>query len=141
MSKSPILATLAVALFVLAACSSAPQAARSDAPPPPPSEPTSDTRFKEALQKRIGQMPSAHVDPTRSAKSALDSLRAARDAEVAIEQELRAEFARSGTMSDEPIERLREARDARYDAIYRLIVDDPSSPLPDELWIAKGGAR
>lgn len=138
MQPIPRLATLAVAVLLLAACSSPP---RPQLPPlesnmAPPRAP-----FETALAKELDKLRAPEPKPGDSSDSSAEALRSAIQREQDLERELRAGYARDGALPPELVQRLHEARDSRYDALYRALVDDPSTPLPDGVAAIAGGAR
>lgn len=138
MQPIPRLATLAVAVLLLAACSSPP---RPQLPPlesnmAPPRAP-----FETALAKELDKLRAPEPKPGDSSDSSAEALRSAIQREQDLERELRAGYARDGALPPELVQRLHEARDSRYDALYRALVDDPSTPLPEGVAAIAGGAR
>ena len=138
MQPIPRVATLAVAALLLAACSSPP---RPQLPPlesamAPPRAP-----FETALAKELDKLRAPEPKPGESSDSSAEALRSAIQREQDLERELRAGYARDGALPQELVQQLHEARDSRYDALYRALVDNPSAPLPDGVAAIAGGAR
>lgn len=139
MTRCILLAAIVAATLALAACSSTKAIASAPEPVAAPSVPP----FEQALRERLEQLraPVAAPSDNPSTSSTAEDLRAAQEREATLDRALRAEYARSRTLPLDLVEQLTEARDARFDALYRTLVDDPSSPLPEAMLAARGGGR
>lgn len=139
MTRCTFIAALVAAMLAFAACSSTKAIVIAPEPVAAPVVPP----FEQVLRERLEQLraPVAAPSDNPSTSTAAEDLRAAQEREATLDRELRAEYARSGALPLELVEQLAEARDARFDALYRTLVDDPSSALPEHVLASRGGGR
>ncbi len=123
-------------LGVLGACAGSP-AQVEEAPPPVPAP--VESSFDRALKAELDRLRPQQEIPPESPNSALDDYRAATSREKEVLHELRSSYDSDGALPTELVAELQQVIDLKYDALWRICVEDVDQPLPEEL-LSMGGA-